>query len=124
MTIAVDFAADILDAFAELASPAVYRPRAAGEAAGFPAGQGGAAVETPALVGERLVRNTSGEFGTVAEIRVPAAQVPDPRPGDVIEIIGVSWEVLNLPGETAIRGGRPLWILYCGTDRVPNWRRG
>lgn len=114
MSIRDDFDADILDAFADIASPAIYRPRAAGEAAGFPAGQGGAAVETMALVENRQTEAESRALLEVAEIRIPARDVASPQIDDVIVVDGEEWQYRPSTDQSIQRRRLgPFWILRC-----------
>ncbi|MDQ7832044.1 MAG: hypothetical protein RDU30_09940 [Desulfovibrionaceae bacterium] len=124
-TILDDFADDILDAFADIASPAVYQPKAAGEAAGFPAAQGGAAVATFARITHEQAESESRSNLVIAEARVPARDVPAPQVDDVIEVDGVTWTCRKSSGQQIqrLREG-PFWIIRVTREQSPNWRRG
>lgn len=125
MSIRDDFDADLLDAFADLASPAVYRPRAAGEAAGFPAGQGGAAVATFARIDNEQAESESRANLVIAEARFPARDVPDPQVDDVIEVDGVAWTFRKSGGQQIQRlREEAVWIVRVSRGTTPNWRRG
>ncbi|NDY56656.1 hypothetical protein G3N56_07855 [Desulfovibrio sulfodismutans] len=109
-----DFFEDSVAEFSDSASPAVYRPRAAGEAAGFPAAQGGAAVETLAVVENRQTEAESRAQMEVAEIRIPARDVASPQIDDVIVVDGEEWQ--HRPStDQSIQRRRlgPFWILRC-----------
>lgn len=125
MSIRDDFFADILAEFLDSASPAVYRPRAAGEAAGFPAGQGGAAVETFVRIDNEQAESESRANLTIAEARFPARDVPDPQVDDVIEVDGVAWTFRKSSGQQIqrLREGA-FWIVRVSRETTPNWRRG
>lgn len=114
MSIRDDFDADLLDAFADLASPAVYRPKASGEAAAVPANRGGAAIETLARVENRQTEAESRAQMEVAEIRIPARDVASPQIDDVIVVDGEEWQ--HRPStDQSIQRRRlgPFWILRC-----------
>lgn len=113
-TIRDDFFVDILDTFADIASPAVYQPKAAGEAGLVPAARGGRAIETLALVENRQTEAESRAQLEVAEIRIPARDVVSPQIDDVIVVDGEQWQ--HRPStDQSIQRRRlgPFWILRC-----------
>jgi hypothetical protein len=114
MSIRDDFADDILDGFADFASPAMYQPKAAGEAAAVPASRGGRAIETLVLVENRQTEAESRALLEVAEIRIPARDVASPQIDDVIVVDGEEWQ--HRPStDQSIQRRRlgPFWILRC-----------
>ncbi len=102
MSIANDFAGDILAAFEDLAAPAVLRPASGGSVATFAMVEGGSLEAGPRSRSEYAV------------LRVPMAAIPDPAVGDVLEVDGVAWEYrVDQDRKVSRERAWPFWLLRC-----------